>query len=51
MKYETVTKHDKTNKTTLKKIDDDFMLDNCDIISIFQFTANLEQCRSWIPDT
>ena len=30
-----VTKHDKRNKTALKKIDDDVMSENCEIIVIF----------------
>ena len=35
MKLGPVTKLDKRNKTTSKKCDDDTMLDNCDIITIF----------------
>ena len=51
MKLGPVTKLDKRNKTTSKKFDDDVMLENCDVIVIFQFMANLEQSGSWIPDT
>ena len=46
MKYGPVTKLDKKNKTTLKKIDDDVMSTNCDSLSSFRFLANLEQSRS-----
>ena len=45
-----ITKLDKRNKTTSKKLDDDFMSVNCDFIVIFQFMANSEQSGSRIPD-
>ena len=35
MKLGSVTKLDKRNKTTSKKIDDDIMSENCDVIFIF----------------
>ena len=50
MKLEPVTKLDKRNKATSTKIDDDVMSEDCDVIVFFQFTANLEQCESLIPD-
>ena len=50
MKLGEVTKLDKKNKTTAEKVDDDIMSKNCDAIVIFQFTANLEQAGSLIPD-
>ena len=34
MKLGLVTKPEKTNKTESKKIDNDVMLDNCDVITI-----------------
>ena len=44
MKIGPVTKIDKRNKTTSKKIDDNAMLINRDVIAIFfRFMANLEQ--------
>ena len=51
MKLRPVTKLDKRNKTTSKKFDDDVMSENCHIIVIFGFLANLEQSVGWIPDT
>ena len=50
MKLGPVTKLDTRNKKTSKKFDDDVMSKNCHIIAIFQFTANLEQSESRIPD-
>ena len=50
MKLGPVTKPDKRNKITSKKIDNDIMSENCDFIAIFQFTTNLEQSGSRIPD-
>ena len=47
MKLRPVNKIDKKKK---KQRDDDFMSENCETLSFFQFTANLEQCRSRIPD-
>ena len=37
MKLGQVTKLDKKNKTASKKIDNDIILENCDIIAIFPF--------------
>ena len=48
MKHGPVTKLDKRNKRTRKKIDDNVISANCDIIIIFQFMANLEQSGSRI---
>ena len=48
MKHGPVTKLDKRNKRTRKKIDDNVISGNCDIIIIFQFMANLEQSGSRI---
>ena len=45
MKRGPVTKVDKGNKKTSKKIDDDVISLNCDVIVIFQFMADLEQSR------
>ena len=39
MKLGPVTKPYKKTKTTSKKLDDDFMLENCDVRAIFLFTA------------
>ena len=50
MKFGPVTKIDKRNKATPKNIDDDVKSENCYVIDIFQFTVNLEQSRSRIPD-
>ena len=47
MKLGLVTKLEKRNKTTSKKFDDDF---NVKSLPFFQFTANLEQFGSRIPD-
>ena len=51
MKLGPVTKLDKRNKTTSKKIDIDAMSENCDVIAIFRILVNLEQSGSRIPDT
>ena len=48
MKLGPVTKLDKRNKTTSKKIDVDVMSENCDVIVIFRI---FEQSRNRIPDT
>ena len=48
MKLGPVTNLDKGNKTTSKKIDDDVISENYDVIVIFQFTTNLEQWGSQI---
>ena len=50
MKCGPETKLDKRNKTTSKKIDDDVMLENCNVVAIFQFATILEQSGSRIPD-
>ena len=49
MKLGPVTKLDKKNNTTSKTFGDDAMSENCDVIPIFQFMANLEQSGSRIP--
>ena len=48
MKLGPVTKLDKRNTATSKKLDDDVLSANYDAIVIFQFMANLEQFRSRI---
>ena len=50
MKLGPVTKLDKRNTATLKKLDDDVLSANYDAIVIFRFMANLEQFRSRISD-
>ena len=42
MKLGPVTKLDKRNKTTTRKIDDGFILTNCDVIVIFQIFGQFE---------
>ena len=49
MKLEPVTKLDKTNKTTSKNFDDDFMSENCDVIVIFWIFGQFEAV--WMPDS
>ena len=51
MKLGSLTKLDKRNKTTSKKFDFDVMSENCDVIVIFFFWANLEQSVARNPDT
>ena len=51
MKLGPVTKLDKRNKRTLKKIDIEVMLENCDVIVIFRIFGHLEQSGGRIPDT
>ena len=51
MKLGPVTKLDKRNKTTSKKIDDDVMSEYCDVIVIFQIFHQLELSGGRIPDT
>ena len=51
MKLGQATKLDKRNKTTSKKFDDHVMSGNCDTLLFFQFTDNLEQSGSQVPDT
>ena len=50
MKLGPVTTNDKRNEMTSKKVDDDVMSANCDVIVIFPIMANLEQSGSRIPD-
>ena len=45
-----VAKLCKRDKTSSKKLDDDFMSENCDVIVIFLILANLEQLGRWILD-
>ena len=45
MKLRPVTKLDKKNKTTSKKLDDDVMLENCDVIVIFPIYAQFGAIR------
>ena len=49
MKLGQVTKLDR-NKTASKKIDDNVISENYDVIAIFPITANSEQPGSRIPD-
>ena len=49
MKLGTVTKHDKRNKTTSKKFDDNVMSENCDVIVIFQISGQFGAVRR--PDS
>ena len=51
MKLGPVTKLNKRNIRMSKKIDDDAMSENFDVIVIFQFLANLEQSGGWNSDT
>ena len=50
MKLGPVTKLDKRNTATSKKLDDDVLSANYDAIVIFRFMANLERFRSRISD-
>ena len=50
MKLGPVTKLDKRNKPTSKKVDVDVMSGSCDVIVIFWIFANLEQSGGRIPD-
>ena len=50
MKPGPVTKLGKRNKKPSKKIDNDVMSANCDVIIIFRFIFNLGQSESRIPD-
>ena len=45
MKLGPVTKLDKRNTARLKKFDDDFMSENCDIINIFQIYGQFGAIR------
>ena len=49
MKLRPVTKLDKRNKTTSKKIEDDFMSKNCDVIAIFPIYGQFVVI--WKPDS
>ena len=49
MKVGPVTKLDKRNKTTSKKIDNDIMSKNCDVIIIFPIYGQFEAIRK--PDS
>ena len=49
MKLGPVTKLDKRNKTTSKKIDDDVMSKNCDVFIIFRIFGQLGAVRR--PDS
>ena len=49
MKLGRVTKLDKTNTTTLKKLEDDAMLANCDVIVIFPIYGQVGAI--WKPDS
>ena len=49
MKLGRVTKLDKRNKTTSKKFDDDFILENCDAIAIFPIYGQFGAIRK--PDS
>ena len=51
MKLGPVTKPDKRNKTTSKKIDDDVCRKIETSLSFFGSLANLEQSRDPVPDT
>ena len=48
MKLEPVTNLNKRNKTTLKKLDDDVMSENCDAIAIFPIYGQFGAIRK--PD-
>ena len=48
MKLGPVTKLHKRSKTTLKKVDDDVMLENCDVIVIFPIYGQFGAI--WKPD-
>ena len=47
MKLGPVTKLDRRNKTALKKIDNDVMLGNCDVIVIFSIYGQFGGIREW----
>ena len=49
MKLGQVTKLNKRNKTTSKKIDDDAMSENCDVIAIFLIYSQFG--ATWKPDS
>ena len=45
MKFRSVTKLDKRNKTTSKKFDDDVISENCDVIAIFSIYGQFGAIR------
>ena len=45
-----VTEHDKRNTAKSKKLMMMPCQDHCGTLSFFQFTTNLEQSGSWIPE-
>ena len=49
MKLGPVTELDKRNKATLKKLDDDIMSENCDVIVIFSICGQFGAIRK--PDS
>ena len=49
MKLPPVTKHDKRNKTTSKKVDVDVMSEDCDFIVIFWISGQFAAVRR--PDS
>ena len=49
MKLEPVTKLDKRNKTTTKKLEDDVMSENCDFVVIFLIFSQFGAVRR--PDS
>ena len=51
MKLTPVAKLDKRNKATSKKIDDDAMLKNCDVVVIFQIFSQFGGVRRPDSDT
>ena len=50
MKLRPVIEFDKGNTGNVKKINDDTMSVNCDVIVFFQFMVNLEQSGSQMPN-
>ena len=51
MKLEPVTKLDQRNKTTSKKIGDDVMSTNCDVIFSFWILGQFGAAGGRVPDT
>ena len=49
MKLGPVTKNDKRNKTTSKNVDDDVILESCDVIVIFRIFGQFGAV--WRPDS
>ena len=50
LKLGAVNNLDKRNKTTLKKLDDDVMSENCDVIVILAISGQFAAIRKSIPD-